>query len=58
MGRFTPNGFGLSVLKTIQAGQVVTAGNGAAVALFLTITLVLLWVGALRLGRVYAQAAS
>jgi ABC-type Na+ efflux pump permease subunit len=58
LGRFTPNGYSLSVLKTIQAGDVVTAANGAAVAGLLAITLLLLWLGALRLGQVYARAAS
>ena len=58
LGTFTPNGYSLSVLKTIQAGEVVTAANGAAVAGLVAITLLLLWLGALRLGRVYARAAS
>jgi ABC-type multidrug transport system permease subunit len=58
IGMFTPNGFGLRILKTLQAGSPDLSSTVAAFAGTALLTVILLWFSSIRLRRKFAGSAS
>ncbi len=58
IGRYTPNGYGLHILKMLQAGAPDPRTVVVAFALFAAVTGLSLWLASVRLRSSFAKAAS